>query len=99
MSPYTGSVLPLSPPPPRKTGAIRAHFAKLLIPREERRSLNSTVAHRRPKKGDTVSHFSKRSKPEGAAGFSPGWMVRYGRVSTDVQEGGGSRGGHLADPE
>jgi hypothetical protein len=29
----------------------------------------------------------------------PGWMVRYGRDSTDGQEGGGSRGGYLADPE
>jgi len=42
---------------PSKTGARRTHFANPLIPQENCDSLNSTVANRRPKKGDTVSPF------------------------------------------
>src|SRR5215471_5512370 len=49
---------------PRKTGARRPHFTKLLIPQEGWRSFNSTGAHRRPQKGDTVSLFFKCSEPE-----------------------------------
>jgi len=45
---------------PSKTGARRPHFPNPLIPQEVYDSLNSTVAIRRPQKGDTVSPFSER---------------------------------------
>src|SRR5215468_8977171 len=70
---------------PSKTGARRPHFANPLIPQEERVSLNSTVANRRPKKGDTVSLFSKRSESERLQGSIRVMKHDLSSLSLDIQ--------------